>query len=143
MSPTPNPFDTYSAMNFWRPWFGSAPSALVQPILPGWTLNLNSNNSSAPQTEVNVVAKQSYGRQIGRISDALRALILERHPNPPETGPFAQFISMWEEIEQIKGESAKGRLEQIVSDLALLKDKDLPEYKRLREALRRALKQTE
>ena len=34
-------------------------------------------------------------------------------------------------------------LEQIVSDLALLKDKDLPEYKRLREALRRALKQTE
>jgi hypothetical protein len=34
-------------------------------------------------------------------------------------------------------------LEQTVSDLALLKDKDLPEYKRLREALRRALKQTE
>ena len=143
MSTTTNPFETYSAMNFWGPWFGPAPSALVQPILPGWTLNINSNNSSAPQTEVNVVAKQSYGRQIGRISDALRALLLEQHPNPPKTGPFAQFISMWEEIEEIKSESAKGRLEQIVSDLALLKDKDLPEYKRLREALRRALKQTE
>jgi len=143
MSTTTNPFETYSTMNFWRPWFGPAPSTLVQPILPGWTLNLNSNNSSAPQTEVNVVAKQSYGRQIGRISDALRALILERHPNPPETGPFGQFISMWEEIEQIKSESAADRLEQIASDLALLKDKDLPEYKRLRDALRRALKQTE
>jgi hypothetical protein len=94
-------------------------------------------------TGVNVVAKHSYGRQIGRISDALRALILERHPNPPETGPFAQFISMWEEIEQVKSESATARLEQIASDLALLKDKDHSEYTRLRDALRRALKQTE
>ena len=143
MSTTTNPFDTYSVMNFWRPWFGSAPGALVQPILPGWTLNINSNNSSAPQTEVNVVAKQSYGRQLGRISDALRALILEQHPKTPKTGPLAQFISMWEDIEQIKSESATARLEQIASDLALLKNKDLPEYKRLREALRRALHQTE
>jgi hypothetical protein len=143
MSTTTKPFETYSVMDFWRPWFGQAPGTLVQPILPGWTLNINSNNSSAPQTEANVVAKHSYGRQIGRISDALRALILEQHPNPPETGPFAQFISMCEEIDQIKSESATARLEQIASDLALLKDKDLPEYTRLRDALRRALKQTE
>ena len=143
MSTTTKPFETYSVMDFWRPWFGQAPGALVQPILPGWTLNINSNNSSAPQTEVNVVAKHSYGRQIGRISDALRALILEQHPKLPETGAFAQFNSMWEEIEQIKSESAAARLEQIASDLTLLKEKDRPEYTRLRNALRRALQQTE
>jgi hypothetical protein len=104
---------------------------------------LNSNNSTAPQTEVSVVAKHSYGRQLGRISDALRALILEQHRTLPKTGPFAEFVSMWEDIEQVKAESATARLEQIGPDLALLKDRNDAEYLRLRNALRKALKETE
>jgi hypothetical protein len=130
-------------MDFWRLWLPTSPGTLVQPILPGWTLNLNSNNSSAPQTEVNVVAKHSYGRQIGRISDALRALLLEQHRSLPKTGPIAEFVSMWEEIEQVKAESASARLQQIGSDLALLKNKNRGEYLRLRDALREALEETE
>ena len=50
---------------------------------------------------------------------------------------------MWEEIEQVKSESAATRLGQIGADLALLKDKDRTEYLRLRDALRKALKDTE
>ena len=143
MSSTDMPSANWNVMDFWRPWLPADPGTLVQPILPGWTLNLNSNNSSAPQTEVNVVAKHSYGRQIGRISDALRALLLEQHRSLPKTGPIAEFVSMWEEIEQVKTESATARLEQIGSDLALLKDKNRAEYLRLRDALREALKATE
>ena len=130
-------------MDLWRPWLPTGPGNFVQPILPGWTLNVNSNNSTAPQTEANVVARHSYGRQIGRISDALRALLLERNGTVPKTGPFAEFVSMWEEIEQVKTESATARLEQIVSDLALLRDKNPEEYRRLRDGLRAALKTTE
>ena len=70
------------------------PGTLVQPILPGWTLNLNSNNSTAPRTEVDIVAKHSYGRQIGRISDALRVLLLEQHSSLPKTGPLAEPMAL-------------------------------------------------
>lgn len=143
MSTTAVPSTRWSVMDFWRFWLPTSPGTLVQPILPGWTLNLNSHNSTAPQTEVNVVAKHSYGRQIGRMSDALRALLLEQNRSLPKTGPIAEFVSMWEEIEQVKAESATARLQQIGSDLALLKDKNRGEYLRLRDALREALEEAE
>src|SRR4030095_4920086 len=141
MSTTAPPSSSWSVMDLWRPWLPTSPGTLVQPILPGWTLNLNSNNSTAPQTEVNVVAKHSYGRQIGRISDALRTLLLEQHRSLPKTGPIAEFMSMWEDGEKVKTQSATARLKQIRSDLALLKNKDRVEYQRLRDALREALKE--
>ena len=139
MATTAVPSANWTVMDFWRPWLPPALD-LVQPILPGWTLNLNSNNSTAPQTEVNVVAKHSYGRQIGRISDALRVLLLEQHRSLPKTGPLAEFMSMWEEIEQVKTESAAARLEQIGSDLALLKDKNPADTGACADGLQEALK---
>lgn len=139
MSTNPN----WSAFDSWRQWLPPSPGTLVQPILPGWSLNINSNNSTAPETEVDIVAKHSYGRQIGRISDALRELILEAHPKPPETGALGEFMTMWDEIEKVKLDGAAERLGRIASDLALLKDKDHAEYLQLRDALRRALKQTD
>ncbi|MDM0034881.1 hypothetical protein QTI33_22295 [Variovorax sp. J22P271] len=133
----------WNAFDLWRQWLQQPPGAFVQPILPGWSLNINSNNSTAPETEVDIVAKHSYGRQIGRISDALRALILDAHPKPPETGPLGEFMTMWDEIEKVKVDGAAERLGRIASDLALLKDKDRDGYLKLRDALGRALKQTD
>ena len=127
------------ALDVWRNWMQLAPSNLVQPILSGWTLNINSNNSSSPQTEANVVARHSYGRQLGRISDALRELIREQGPKPPK-GALAKFVSMCEEIDEIKTVTAAKRLKQITADLTLLKTKDEPEYQRVRQALELALK---
>ena len=54
--------------------WGVAPG-FSQPILPGWTINVNSNNSTSPRTEGLVVSKFSYGRQLGQISDALAAIV--------------------------------------------------------------------
>jgi len=127
------------AVEVWRTWMQLAPTNLVQPILSGWTLNINSNNSSSPQTEADVVARHSYGRQLGRISDALRELLRERAAKLPK-GALAEFMSMCEEIDKVKAISAAKRLKQITADLTLLKTKDEAEYHRVRQALELALK---
>jgi hypothetical protein len=50
----------------WSPqWWTNlwlAPMKLTQPILVGWTVTNNNNNSSAPETEGEVVQRHSYGR---------------------------------------------------------------------------------
>ena len=47
-------------MRTWQTVWRGAPDNLVQPILPGWVFTINSNNSTAPQTEMDVVAKYSW-----------------------------------------------------------------------------------
>src|SRR5690349_15779043 len=84
-----------------RYWVG-APETLVQPILPGWTFNINSNNSRSPQTELDVLAKHSYGRQLGRISDALAFLIEQRPKGAPFPKALQEFVDMKKEIDKVK-----------------------------------------
>jgi hypothetical protein len=127
-------------MRTWQAMWRAGPDNFTQPILPGWTLNINSNNSTAPQTEAEVVAKHSYGRQLGRMSDALELLIEERHGRTPEDKRFADFLTMKQEIDKVKQDAAAARVERIVKDLALLKAQDQEQYVRLRDALREALK---
>jgi hypothetical protein len=137
MSPTPS---FAAGPDLWRSWAQLVPSTLVQPVLPGWTFNINSHNSTAPDMEAQVVAEHSYGRQLGRISDALRE-VLRRLPGEPDpNGAFAEFTSMWNEIEAVKNQGAAQRLKQIGADLARLKANDEPEYRRVRGALELALK---
>ena len=127
-------------MRTWQAMWRIAPDNLAQSILQGWTLNINSNNSTAPQTEVEVLARHSYGRQLGRVSDALELLIEERHGKAPEDKRFADFLTMKQEIDKVKQDAAAARVERIVKDLALLKAQDQEQYVRLRDALREALK---
>jgi len=124
----------------WQAAWRLAPENLVQPILPGWTFNINSNNSSSPQTEVDVLAKHSYGRQLGRIADALVALIVEQHGETPTDKRYVDFLQMKQEIDQVKEAGAAARIERFKKDLELLKAKNTPEYERLRDELRRVLK---
>src|SRR5260370_41076569 len=66
----PNPLDIFAA-----------PQNVAQSILPGWVfgsvINVTEQNSSAPDTEREIVATHSYGRQLGRVIDALAVLIAE------------------------------------------------------------------
>jgi hypothetical protein len=127
---------THTLQTVWRGAFQN----FVQPILPGWTFNINSNNSSAPQTEVDVVAKHSYGRQIGRMSDALEVLIEEGYGKTPRDKRFSDFLTMKHEIDKVKQDAAATRIERITQDLALLKAQDEEQYLRLRDALRESLR---
>jgi hypothetical protein len=123
----------------WQTLWRLAPENLAQPILPGWTFNINSNNSSAPQTEADVLAKHSYGRQLGRIADALELLIVEQHGETPADARYGDFLQMKREIDAVKQASAAARIEQLRRDLEVLRTKNRPEYERLRNALRAVL----
>jgi hypothetical protein len=128
-------------MRNWWTTFGLAPQSLTQPILPGWAITINGINSSAPQTEVEVVQRHSYGRQLGRMADALQVLIEERGAGAPDDERFTAFTRMKQEIDELKLDAAATRLDRWRDDLAELKAARPTEYRRLRDALQRMLDQ--
>ena len=128
----PNWFD---ALETWSKAFQGASGSFVQPILPGWTFNIDSNNSSSPQTEADVLAKFSYGKQLGKINDALALLIAHRDA-PPDAPAFQEFAEMTAQIEKAKAAGIGRRVEQVKADLKLLKKTNRREYDRLSAALR-------
>lgn len=121
----------------------SMPPSLTQAINPGWsfgpTFTLNSGNSSAPQTEVEVLQHHSYGRQLGRISEALELLIEERSRTSPKDKRVDDFLKMKAEIDAVKLDAAAARVDGLRADLAALKKSRPSEYKKLKDALRKAL----
>ncbi len=125
----------------WASLFPPAPQSLNQPILPGWTLapvlNVNSANSSAPQTEAEIVQRHSYGRQLGRISDALEALI--ELSGAAQDKRLTEFITMKQEIDAMKLDASADRIEQLVKDLAVLRNARPDDHRRLHDLLRRVL----
>jgi hypothetical protein len=129
----PNPLD-----------FFAAPQSLVQPILPGWVIgnvtNITEQNSSAPDTEREIVAAQSYGRQLGRVMDALAALIADLPKAEQDATAFKKFTKIYGEINAIKAKAAAGRIDRIAADLATLEETNPQEYERLAARLRDALK---
>jgi hypothetical protein len=134
MSTTPNNgdianlwFSAYlAAMTRAASSFYAAPRHLDQSILP-WTfagIVVNETNSSAPAVEGAIVAKESYGRQLGRISDALEAIISRLPDEEKASKPVADFLKMKSKIDHIKAESDRVNAERIVEDLLRLKERD-------------------
>jgi hypothetical protein len=127
----PNPLD-----------FFAAPRNFVQPILPGWfgsVINITEQNSSAPDTEREVVAAQSYGRQLGRVMDALAVLIADLPKEKQDATAFEEFAKIRREIDDIKAKAAAQRLDRAAADLATLKETKPDEYERVAATLRKAL----
>lgn len=101
--------------------FASAVPSFTQPILPGWTLNIDSNNSSSPRTEGLVVSKFSYGRQLGQINDALAAII-EFLPAEAQGLPDVErFLRMKAGIDVLKEDTLDERAASLAGELARLK----------------------
>jgi hypothetical protein len=118
------------------PFPSLAPQALTQPILPGWlvgnNISVTEENSSSPETEREIVAKYSYGRQLGRVIDVLGDLI-ERWPGgAPDDTSVQRFAELRDDIEGIKAE----RIVRAISDLAEMKLRNPDEYERLVPRLR-------
>lgn len=120
-----------------------APSQLTQPILP-ITYNINAFNSSAPQTEARIVSQHSYGRQLGRLSDAVQALMdvlyPEGAPDGPN-GPLARFAQLREDIEALKADGAEDRLARVAQDLKTLRATDPDRFERMRKTLAQTLRE--
>jgi hypothetical protein len=118
-----------------------APEALAQSINPGWTavVNVNSNNSSAPETEQSVVARHSYGRQLGRLMDVVGLLLEDlqaRDGAVPDDERIADFRRLQSDIDDIKRRSAERRLDGIAGDLETLRRADEAAYERVKGRLR-------
>jgi len=138
------------AWPFWAPWQvmaemlagrlgASAPGTLEQSILPGWmfgsVINVTERNSSAPDTERDIVTAHSYGQQLGWVIDALAALIAERTEGAPRSEELDKLLELQRKIRAIKTKAAEHRMERIRSDLALLKAEKPEEYRQLVAAL--------
>jgi hypothetical protein len=118
-----------------------APDALAQSINPGWSavVNVNSNNSSAPETEQTVVARHSYGRQLGRLMDVVGLLLDDlqaREGSLPQDERIEDFRRLQADIDDIKRQAAERRLERIAGDLETLRRADEAAYQRLKARLR-------
>ena len=139
---------------FWAPWqvmaeilgglSASAPRTLEQPILPGWmfgsVINVTERNSSAPDTERDIVAAHSYGQQLGRVIDALAELIAERPAGATRKDALDKLLELEGMIGTIKSKAAARRIERIKSDLALLKAEKPEEYRQFVAALHNDLR---
>lgn len=133
----------YSPMWWWPLWGKQAwnspgpalaPQSLTQPIQPGWTFGnviVNEGNSGSPDTERDIVSEESYGRQLGRITDAVAALIEERPRGLPRPKAFDDLLALRDRIEKIKSRSAASRLARIESDLVKLKAERPEDYRRI------------
>jgi hypothetical protein len=108
------------------PGLAFAPERLWQPINTGLTFNglvVNNTNSSAPQVEQEVVSQHSYGRQIGRLMDAVQALV-QAVPKTQGDPGVQDFLALATEIEQIKQTCSAQRLERLRHELEALKQHD-------------------
>lgn len=121
-----------------RPWptFGiAAPQQLTQSILPGWSLiSVNETNSKSPETERAVVSKVSYGRQLGRLMDAVEALI-DGRPDAESNEAFKGLRTLADVIEAAKTEAAEQRIAGMIADLDTLRETNEQEFLKQRDAL--------
>jgi hypothetical protein len=113
-----------------------------QDILPGWFgVTINENNSSAPSTEQRILAKESYGRQMGKMMDAVAVLIEAERKRGVQAAEFNELMTLKTKIDDTKAEAARDRLKLLKSDLASLKDHHEGEYHALLEELSALIKQ--
>lgn len=114
-----------------RAWQSLAQGSLLnydEPILPGWTINIDSNNSSSPAMERDVLQTASYGKQLGRLSDAVAALVALQPKEVQAKPPFKAFTDLQDDIAGVKLRGIERRVARLAADLAQLKSKDHPKF---------------
>jgi hypothetical protein len=113
---------------------------LTQPINTGWTfgnlIQVNEHNSSAPDTEQQIVGRHSYGRQLGRVMDAVQ-LLLERADAETRGDARAEdFAALQRDVQAIKRAQAAARLQRLRDELVSLRRDHPDAWRELRALLR-------
>ncbi|AHE57341.1 hypothetical protein NX02_28860 [Sphingomonas sanxanigenens DSM 19645 = NX02] len=131
-----------------RPWtdLALAPQKLWQSINQGWSFGniiVNEQNSSAPQTEQAILARESYGRQIGKLLDAVNELVALQPDAGAGKAAFTEVKDLKARIDRVKTDVALQRIRQLRSDLDRLRRsdeaKDQEAYAAAMKALRTVL----
>ncbi len=101
------------------PWL---PQSVDERFNNGWTfgnLVVNLGNSRAPEVEREVVSQHSYGRQLGRLTDAVVALAKQAGATAdPAVEPLIQLAK---EIDAIKAKTRRRRCDELLDELKALK----------------------
>ena len=140
-----------------REYASFAPASLTQPINPGWifgSVHITNENSADPAAEHRILETASYGRQLGRLMDAVAVLIAQADPDalsgeqkalvPRQQEAFDDF---WDLVTRIRAAKAadparwlteKGMTE-LAGRLQALKASDRDRYERFAAVLRDAL----
>lgn len=122
------------------PWFGFAPQQLEQPINPGWSfgniVSVTNVNSTAPDVERAITAQHSYGRQIGRMTEALAALI-EVMPAKSKDKRIQEFLQIARDVEAIKRRAELPRVERLRAELEEVRNDDPKAWAELSRLLAR------
>ncbi len=120
------------------PWSPAAPQYLDQAINPGWSVfNITYNNSSAPAIERDVLQQHSYGRQIGRMMDAVSVLVEQLPATAKRDKRVTDFVALAKDVERIKDEARLPRVERLKKDLDALKRDDPHAWEQLRRTIAR------
>jgi hypothetical protein len=137
-SPTVLPFDLWSA---WDAWVRNLLAENRMPLsgdvkqwIKAWgevvgqvgLFNVNIVNSSDPATERAIVAKHSYGRQLGRILDVLEPLV-RANPTLINEGERKKFEQMVADIRCVAPRKCLS-LEQVVDLVRHLSDQPPERY---------------
>ena len=116
-----------------------APHSLTQPINPGWTfgnlIQVNERNSSAPDTEQQIVGRHSYGRQLGRVMDAVDLLLEHADAATRDDARAQDFSALQRDVQAIKSEQAAARLEHLRDELIALRRDHPDAWRELRALL--------
>jgi hypothetical protein len=105
----------------------------------GWTfgnLIVNAGNSSAPQTEREVVSHHSYGRQIGRMMDAVVAMADKLGmQDDPCVKPLVRLAA---DITELKRSLGGQRSTELLAELQALKKSEPKAWEDLVKKVNRA-----
>jgi hypothetical protein len=111
-----------------------APQQLVQPINQGWTFGnvmVTTQNSSAPGIEHAIASKVSYGRQLGRLMDAMEVLVRMLPADARKADAITDFVTLAADVRKVKGEAQAQRLDRLKAELDALKREDPEGWKNL------------
>ena len=115
----PNPF------LWWADALKLAPTNLNQSILPGCSfLTINETKSTSPETEQYVLAKHSYGRQIGRMMDLVAEMAKDASPEIKASKAYKKFNDVVTDVNDAKKEAAGIRRQRLLEELSALKSQD-------------------
>ena len=106
----------------WSTFFG--PEDLSQSFNNGWTfgnvIQVTNLNSTNPEAEKNIVSHYSYGRQIGRLMDAVLALA-DDNTRASKDERVKALRELAKDVEKMKRGAKKIREQNLLSELKALK----------------------
>jgi Zn-dependent oligopeptidase len=149
--------DLWSPLAMWQAWWQNFAPRLplsgdvTQRIDPAFVramadqlgfININTSRAGDPQLERRITEQvASYGRQLGRVLDALEVVVRCCEPSdlsPADQQALDKLHELYEEINAVKEQAARERVDRLVADVEVLRrdpEANQDALQRIREAL--------